>query len=61
MADKRDPVTIEIYLSEDYAANSKGVALEDDLVNNEYGGIRHKSYGYLRTPERTDLIVDFLF
>ena len=61
MADKRDPVTIEIYLSEDYAANSKAMAVEDDLVNNDYGGIRHKSYGYLRTPEMNDLIVDFLF
>ena len=50
MGDKRDPVTIEICLSEDYAANSKGVAVEDDLVNNDYGGIRHKSYGNLRTP-----------
>ena len=50
MADKRYPVTIEIYLSEDYAANSKAMAVEDDLVNNDCGGIRLKSYGNLRTP-----------
>jgi len=27
---------------------------------NDWGGIHHKSYGYLRTPEFTDLVRAFL-
>ncbi len=59
-ADKRDPVSMDVYLAGDYAANDNGVAVKDDLVANDWGGIHHKSYGYLRTPEVSKVIADFI-
>lgn len=58
-ADKRDPVAIDTHLADDYEPNSSGVKVSDDLVLNDWGGIHHKSYGYLRTPEFTDIINGF--
>jgi len=59
-ADRRDPVAIDVYLKDDYQANHFGVRVVDDLVMNDWEGIHHKSYGYLRTPEFTDVVKDFL-
>lgn len=59
-ADKRDPVSMDVHLAGDYAANDNGVAVNDDLVANDWGGIHHKSYGYLRTPEVSKVIADFI-
>ncbi len=59
-ADRRDPVAFDVYLSNDYEPNDRGVRVHDDLVINDYGGINHKSYGYLRAPEVTDVIRKFL-
>ena len=59
-ADKRDPVAMDAHLAGDYAANDKGVVVKDDLVANDWGGIHHKSYGYLRTPEVSKVIRDFI-
>jgi hypothetical protein len=63
-ADPRDAVAIEPRLRTDYAANSSGVRVEDYPVLNDYrrGDNRnpHKSYGYLRTPEMSRLICEFL-
>jgi hypothetical protein len=62
-ADRRDPVAIDVHLSGDFEANSNGVAVRDDLVINDYPGsppIHHKSYGYLRAPEVSDAIRNFL-
>lgn len=59
-ADKRDPVAIDAKLAGDYEANDKGVRVEDDLVANDWGGIHHKSYGYLRTPEVSKVIRNFI-
>ena len=59
-ADKRDPVALDVNLSGDYAPNGKGVKVEDDLVANDWGGIHHKSYGYLRTPEVSKMIRNFI-
>ena len=59
-ADRRDPVAFDVYLSNDYEPNDRGVQVRDDLVINDYGGINHKSYGYLRAPEITDVIRKFL-
>jgi hypothetical protein len=59
-ADKRDPVSMDVHLAGDYAANDNGVAVKDDLVANDWGGIHHKSYGYLRTPEVSKVIADFI-
>nr|WP_321398251.1 alpha/beta hydrolase [uncultured Desulfobacter sp.] len=59
-ADKRDPVSFDVYLSGDYAPNSDGIQVKDDLVANDWGGIHHKSYGYLRTPEVSKAIRSFI-
>lgn len=64
-ADRKDPVALDIYLHDDYGPNKDGVRVEDDLVLNDYadaGGKRnhHKSYGYLRTPELSKHIAEFL-
>ena len=60
LADRRDPVALDIHLSDDYEANYAGVQVKDDLVMNDWGGINHKSYGYLRTPEFSDLLKNFI-
>ncbi len=60
LADKRDPVAIDTHLSDDYEPNGYDVEVKDDLVLNDWGGINHKSYGYLRTPEMTDLLKKFI-
>jgi len=59
-ADKRDPVAADTHLRDDYAKNAAGVGVRDDLVINDYGGIHHKSYGYLRAPEVSEAIAVFL-
>ena len=59
-ADKRDPVALDTHLASDYAANNEGVQVQDDLVANDWGGINHKSYGYLRTPEVSKVIKNFI-
>ena len=60
LSDKRDPVAIDSHLSDDYEANDYGIRVRDDMVLNDWGGIHHKSYGYLRTPEFTDLLRTFI-
>ena len=59
-SDRRDPVAIDTHLSDDYDANDMGVVVKDDLVLNDWGGINHKSYGYLRTPEVLKVIKNFI-
>lgn len=65
-ADKRDPVALDEHLADDYQANSNNVQVKDDLVLNEWvpnngdTNIHHKSYGYLRTPEFSDIIKTFI-
>ncbi len=60
LADRRDPVALDIHLSDDYEANYAGVQVKDDLVMNDWGDINHKSYGYLRTPEFSALLKNFI-
>jgi len=60
LADRRDPVALDTHLSDDYQENYAGVRVKDDLVMNDWGGINHKSYGYLRTPEFSDLLKNFI-
>ncbi len=60
LADRRDPVAADIYLKDDYEANDSGVRVKDDLIMNDWGGIHHKSYGYLRCPEFTDAVRSFI-
>ena len=64
-ADRRDPVALDVHLSDDYAANDYGVKVRDDLVINTYANRQgkenhHKSYGYLRAPEMSSAIRAFL-
>ncbi len=67
-ADRQDPVAADIHIADDFKANQTGVQVKDDLVLNDYftmvDGNRkanhHKSYGYLRTPEMSAYVRDFL-
>ena len=64
-ADKKDPVALDYYLEDDYGKNTSGVKVKDDMILNDYAGLsgkrnHHKSYGYLRTPEISTKIADFL-
>jgi hypothetical protein len=59
-ADKRDPVAFDSHLAGDYEPNDNGVEVQDDLVANDWGGTHHKSYGYLRTPEVSRAIRNFI-
>lgn len=69
-SDRRDPVALDVHLSDDYEENDGSVKVRDDLVINGYTGKKkggkegkpnhHKSYGYLRTPEVSSAIRSFL-
>ena len=64
-ADKRDPVALDTHFADDYGPNRSGVQVEDDLVLNGYVSPSgepnyHKSYGYLRAPEVSEHILNFL-
>lgn len=65
-ADKKDPVAADVFLKGDYAANVAKIEVVDDLVTNDYIAPNkkkhnhHKSYGYLRTPEMSAHVADFL-
>lgn len=69
-ADRKDPVALDVYLADDYKPNKHGTACKDDLVHNDYRIIKrgekepdrnpHKSYGYLRTPEFSELVQGFI-
>jgi hypothetical protein len=65
-SDPKDPVSSwDASLSDNYQANSRGVTISDHLVVNGYVGPAgkpnaHKIYGYLRTPEISELIASFL-
>lgn len=61
LADRRDRIAFDSRLSTDYAPNAGGAAITDLLVVNGY--VRpngkanpHKIYGYLRTPEMSDIV-----
>ena len=64
-ADKDDRVALDIHLRDDYGENKHGVRVEDNAVANDYVDIdgkanAHKSYGYLRTPELSKQVREFL-
>jgi pimeloyl-ACP methyl ester carboxylesterase len=65
-ANRKDPVALDTHLRDDYSPNRNGIRVEDDLVVNGYLSLskkpnHHKSYGYLRTPELSEHIRDFLY
>ncbi len=63
-SDIRDNIALDYKLSDNFEANCHNVKCEDILVTNDYvmNGIAnpHKSYGYLRTPEFIDVLIDFI-
>ena len=68
LADRRDPVAIDVHLRDEFEPNDRGVAVEDALVVNGYlappnppgKANHHKIYGYLRAPEFTQLVKTFI-
>ncbi|MDA3893676.1 MAG: hypothetical protein PF517_18585 [Salinivirgaceae bacterium] len=64
MADILDRVALNYKLSDDFTPNTNGILPIDYLVNNNYkiNGERnpHKSFGYLRTPEFTRILHEFI-
>ena len=63
-ADVEDNVAMNYNLADDFEPNKRGVKVLDTVVVNDYvvNGERnpHKSYGYLRAPEFSNLLADFL-
>ena len=63
-SDLEDKIAMNYNLADDYDKNSNGVQAVDFVVNNNYEvkGERnpHKSYGYLRTPEFSKVLSEFL-
>lgn len=55
-----DFVCIESTLEDEYGTNSNGIKVKDDKVLNDYPDNPHKSYGYLRTPEFSQHLAEFL-
>ena len=64
LADIMDKVALNYKLSDDFIQNIAGVAPEDFLVINNFetDGVKnpHKSFGYLRTPEFSEILNDFI-
>lgn len=65
LMDRDDIATVGDDLRDIFAANASGVAVRDVPVINAYrrpdgSENRHKSYGYLRTPEFSELVAAFL-
>ena len=63
LADFKDKVAINHDIMDNYLPNSSGIRPEDVLVLNSYrAGDRenhHKSYGYLGSPEMTEIVLNF--
>lgn len=63
-SDLKDTVALNYNLCDDFSPNAAGIAPVDTVVVNdyEYEGQenRHKSYGYLRTPEIAATIHEFV-
>ena len=63
-SDLEDVVAINYSLKDDFDENRKGVKAVDFIVDNDYeiNKIKnpHKSYGYLRTPEFSKILSEFI-
>jgi hypothetical protein len=63
-SDLEDDVAISYSLKNDFDENENGVKAVDFIVNNNYEMDNeknpHKSYGYLRTPEFSNALLEFM-
>jgi hypothetical protein len=63
-SDAEDQVAVNHHLEKIFKENALGIKIKDILVQNNYKISEtrnpHKSYGYLRTPEFSDVINSFL-
>jgi hypothetical protein len=63
-SDLEDDVAINYSLEKDFDENEDGVKPVDFIVNNNYEIDNeknpHKSFGYLRTPEFSNILVEFI-
>lgn len=63
-SDLEDDVAISYSLKNDFDENENGVRAVDFIVNNNYEMDNeknpHKSYGYLRTPEFSNALLEFM-
>lgn len=63
-SDIDDSVAMNYNLADDYAENNMGVNVNDTLVTNDYiiNELRnpHKSYGYLRAKELSEVVAEFI-
>lgn len=65
LADRHDPVAVDVHLADDFEPNDRRVAVEDALILNGYTSPAgknnyHKIFGYLRAPEFSDLVRNFI-
>lgn len=64
LADINDKVALNYKLNDDFSPNEKGVSPFDFLVVNDYAINKqknpHKSFGYLRTPEMSKILDEFI-
>jgi len=63
-SDLEDVVAINYSLKNDFDKNKSGIKAVDFIVNNNYEINNeknpHKSFGYLRTPEFSNVLLDFI-
>ena len=63
LADLKDKIALIYDLSDNYQASYRGLKAEDFVVYNDYQNHNisnpHKSYGYLRTREFTQILLEF--
>ena len=65
LADPSDKVALDCRLGDEYRPTPGGILVNEDLVHNDYvdrsgNSDPHNAYGYLRTPELSDIIHGFL-
>jgi len=63
-SDPKDKISSDVSLFDDFTPNSRNIRPIDHIMTNDYAirGVAnpHKSYGYLRTPELSQIISRFL-
>jgi hypothetical protein len=65
LANRRDPIAVDVHLADEFEPNDRGVGVEDRLVINGYVAPNgrpnhHKVYGYLGAPELSQLVKGFI-